>query len=100
MLSAEENERLTRTGPGTPMGELLRRFWLPALLPNELPSSDCAPVRVRLLSVDLVAFRDTEGRLGLIDAHCAHRRRPLFFCPKANCGVSCAFPRSKPFFGR
>src|SRR5947208_3274869 len=69
MLSREENEMLTRTGPGTPMGELLRRFWLPALLPDELPAPDCTPVRVRLLSEDLVAFRDTEGRLGLIGAY-------------------------------
>ena len=91
MLSAEENERLTRTGPGTPMGELLRRFWLPALLPNELPSSDCAPVRVRLLSEDLVAFRNTEGRLGLIDAHCAHRRAHLFFGRNEECGIRCIY---------
>jgi phthalate 4,5-dioxygenase len=55
MLSAEENEMLTRTGPGTPMGELLRRFWLPALLPDELAAPDCAPVRLRLMSEDLVA---------------------------------------------
>ena len=91
MLSAEENETLTRTGPGTPMGELLRRFWLPALLPNELPSSDCAPVRVRLLSEDLVGFRDTEGRLGLIDAHCAHRRAHLFFGRNEECGIRCIY---------
>jgi phthalate 4,5-dioxygenase oxygenase subunit len=91
MLSAEENETLTRTGPGTPMGELLRRFWLPALLPDELPRSDCAPVRVRLLSEDLVAFRDTEGRLGLIDAHCAHRRAHLFFGRNEECGIRCIY---------
>ena len=91
MLSREENEMLTRTGPGTPMGELLRRFWLPALLPDELPAPDCTPVRVRLLSEDLVAFRDTEGRLGLISAYCAHRRAHLFFGRNEECGIRCIY---------
>jgi phenylpropionate dioxygenase-like ring-hydroxylating dioxygenase large terminal subunit len=91
MLSAEENEMLTRTGPGTPMGKLLRRFWLPALLPEELPRPDCAPVRVRLLCEDLVAFRDTDGRLGLIDAYCAHRRAHLFFGRNEECGLRCIY---------
>ena len=65
MLSREENEILTRVGPGTPMGELMRRYWMPAALSRELPEPDCAPVRVRLLGENLVAFRDTSGRLGL-----------------------------------
>jgi phthalate 4,5-dioxygenase len=91
MLSREENEMLTRTGPGTAMGELLRRFWLPALLPDELPAPDCTPVRVRLLSEDLVAFRDTEGRLGLISAYCAHRRAHLFFGRNEECGIRCIY---------
>ena len=91
MLSAAENEMLTRTGPGTPMGELLRRFWLPILLPDELPAPDCAPVRVRLLCEDLVAFRDTEGNLGLIDAYCAHRRAHLFFGRNEECGLRCIY---------
>lgn len=91
MLSREENEMLTRTGPGTPMGELLRRFWLPALLPDELPAPDCTPVRVRLLAEDLVAFRDTEGRLGLISAYCAHRRAHLFFGRNEECGIRCIY---------
>ena len=91
MLSREENEMLTRTGPGTPMGELLRRFWLPALLPDELPAPDCTPVRVRLLAEDLVAFRDTEGRLGLISAYCAHRRAHLFLGRNEECGIRCIY---------
>ena len=91
MLSGEDNEMLTRTGPGTPMGELLRRFWLPALLPEELPAPDCTPVRVRLLSEDLVAFRDTDGRLGLISAYCAHRRAHLFFGRNEECGIRCIY---------
>jgi len=57
-LRADQNELLTRTGPGTPMGELFRRYWLPALLASELPAADCPPVRVQLLSERLIAFRD------------------------------------------
>jgi len=91
MLSAQENEFLTRTGPGTPMGELMRRFWMPILLPEELPAPDCAPLRVRLLCEDLVAFRDTEGKLGLIDAYCAHRRAHLFFGRNEECGIRCIY---------
>ncbi|MGH7830641.1 MAG: Rieske 2Fe-2S domain-containing protein, partial [Candidatus Binatia bacterium] len=91
MLSGEENEMLTKTGPGTPMGELLRRFWLPVLLPEEIPAPDCAPVRVRLLCENLVAFRDTSGRLGLIDAHCAHRRANLFFGRNEEDGLRCIY---------
>ena len=64
MLSAEENERLTRTGRGTPMGELFRRFWMPVLLARELPDADGQPVRVRVLGEDLVGFRDSAGRNG------------------------------------
>src|SRR5689334_20212586 len=65
MLSAEDNDRLTRVGPGTPMGALLRRYWTPALLAAELPEPGCAPVRVRLFGEDLVATRDRAGRAGL-----------------------------------
>ena len=67
MLRQEQNELLTRTGPGTPMGEMFRRYWIPALLAEELPENDGPPVRVQLLSERLIAFRDTEGRLGLLD---------------------------------
>ena len=66
MLSREENDLLTRIGPGTPMGELIRRYWIPALLSEEIAAADCAPVRVRLLGEDLVAFRDSTGRIGLL----------------------------------
>ena len=68
MLSKEDNELLTRVGPGTPMCELLRRFWMPGLLEEEIPTPDCDPVRLRLLGEDLVAFRDTNGRIGVLDA--------------------------------
>ena len=72
MLSLEENELVTRTGAGTPMGEMMRRYWMPAALAWELPRPDCPPIRVKLLGEKLVAFRDTEGRVGLIDEFCAH----------------------------
>ena len=75
MLSQQENEFLTTTNPGTPMGELFRRYWQPFLLKRELPENDGAPVRVRLLGEDLIAFRDSDGRVGLIGERCPHRVR-------------------------
>jgi hypothetical protein len=78
MLSPEENDLLTRIGPGTPMGEVLRRYWLPALLSWEIPEPDSAPVRVKLLGESLVMFRDSEGRIGLLDEFCAHRGTSLW----------------------
>ncbi len=91
MLRLKENERITQVGPGTPMGELMRRYWTPALLSWEVPEPDCPPVRVRLLSEDLVAFRDTNGKIGLLDAHCAHRRANLFFGRNEECGLRCVY---------
>jgi nitrite reductase/ring-hydroxylating ferredoxin subunit len=91
MLSREENELLTRTGPGTSMGELFRRFWLPAMLATELPEPDCPPVRVRLLGEDLVAFRDTAGTVALLPALCAHRGAPLFFGRNEEYGLRCIY---------
>src|ERR1700743_1836708 len=73
MITHEQNEYLCRTNAGTPMGELFRRYWIPALLAEELPRPNCPPVRVKLLSERLIAFRDTQGRLGLMDEFCAHR---------------------------
>lgn len=91
MLSFSDNELLTRTGPGTPMGELFRRFWHPVLLTEELPEPDGAPVRLRVLSEDLVAFRDTNGQVGIIDAFCPHRRAGLFFGRNEACGLRCVY---------
>src|SRR6266446_5674624 len=73
MLSREENELITRVGQGSPMGNTMRRYWIPALLAREIAEPDGPPVRVRLLGEDLVAFRDTEGRIGLLDEYCPHR---------------------------
>ena len=90
-MRAEQNALLTRTGAGTPMGELFRRYWLPALLASELPEADCAPVRVQLLSERLIAFRDTHGRLGLLDEFCAHRGVSLWFGRNEEGGLRCAY---------
>ena len=91
MLTQDDNELLTKTGPGTPMGELFRRFWLPAALSEELPSPDGPPVRVEILGEKLVAFRDTDGNVGLIDAYCPHRGAPLFFGRNEECGLRCVY---------
>ena len=91
MLSREDNELLTRVAPGTPMGNTLRRYWLPALLAWELPEPDCPPVRVKLLGEELVAFRDSAGRLALLDEFCPHRRASLFFARNEACGLRCVY---------
>src|SRR5947209_10045925 len=78
MLSREDNELLTRVGPGTGMRSLLRCFWQPFGLASELPGADSDPVRVRLLGEDLVAFRDSTGTPGLLAANCSHRGALLF----------------------
>ena len=90
-ITKELNERLTQTGPGTPMGEVFRRYWIPACLSEEIAEPDSAPVRVRILSEDLVAFRDSSGEIGLVEAFCAHRRAPLFFGRNEECGLRCVY---------
>jgi phthalate 4,5-dioxygenase len=91
MLKQEQNDLLTQTGPGAPMGALFRSYWIPALLPEELPGNDCPPVRVKLLSERLIAFRDSSGRLGLIDEFCPHRRVSLWFGRNEDCGLRCSY---------
>ena len=91
MLSKEDNELLTSVGLGTPMGELLRRFWLPVAMAEELPGIDCVPVRVKVLGEDLIAFRDTDGGVGLVDAYCPHRGAPLFFGRNEENGLRCVY---------
>src|SRR6476620_9427079 len=91
MLSHEENQLLTETNAGTPMGNYFRRYWLPAMLASELPVPDCPPVRIRLLGEDLVAFRDTNGRIGLLDEFCLHRRASLFRGRNEECGIRCVY---------
>jgi phthalate 4,5-dioxygenase len=91
VLSKDENELLTRVGPGTPMGELMREYWIPLLLSTELPDPDGRPMRVRLLGEDLIAFRDTEGRVGLLATNCAHRGASLFFGRNEQSGLRCVY---------
>ena len=73
MLSVKDNETITRVGLGTPMGDLMRRYWQPLLLSREVAEPDGDPIRVRILGEDLVAFRDTSGRVGLLSEWCPHR---------------------------
>lgn len=91
MRSAEDNALLTQTGPGTPMGGLFRSFWIPALLSEELPAPDSTPVRVRLLGEDLVAFRNSSGRVGLLDEYCQHRAASLYFGRNEDNGLRCVY---------
>ena len=91
MLRKEQNDLLTQTGPGTPMGQMYRCYWLPALLAEELPENECPPVRVKLLSERLLAFRDTDGRYGLIDEFCAHRGVSLWFGRNEETGLRCPY---------
>ena len=91
MLSQFDNDTLTKVGPGTPMGNLMREYWIPALLSTELPEPDCDPVRIRLLGEDLIAFRDTNGDLGIIDNYCPHRRASMFFGRNEECGLRCVY---------
>ena len=91
MLSREDNEILTRVGAGTPMGNLLRRYWLPACLSSEVAEPDGPPARVRLLGENLVAFRDTRGQLGLIEEECPHRGASLFFGRNEGSGLRCVY---------
>src|SRR5713101_2897328 len=91
MLSQEENSLLTRVSPGTPMGELMRRYWIPVLLSQEISEPDGAPVRVRLLGEDLVAFRDSKRRIGLLAEHCSHRGTSLYYGRNEECGLRCIY---------
>jgi phthalate 4,5-dioxygenase len=91
VLSREDNEILTRVGPGTPMGDLLRRYWIPACLSSEVAEPDGPPVRVRLLCEDLVAFRDTNGHVGLVEESCPHRGASLFYGRNEECGLRCTY---------
>ena len=91
MLSRADNELLTRTDAGTPMGDYIRRFWLPIAVASEIAERDCDPVRLRLLGENLVLFRDTEGRIGLLDELCPHRLTSLYFGRNEECGLRCIY---------
>ncbi len=91
MLKKEVNDLLTQTDADTPMGEMFRQYWIPALLARELPEDDCPPVRVKLLGERLIAFRDSKGRYGLIDEFCAHRGVSLWFGRNEEGGLRCPY---------
>jgi phthalate 4,5-dioxygenase len=91
MLTAEENDLLCRVEGDAPMGQLMRRHWVPACLSEEVVEPDGAPVRSRLLGEDLVVFRDTDGRLGVLDEHCPHRRASLALGRNEECGLRCLY---------
>ena len=90
MLSREDNELLCRVGPGTPMGQLLREYWLPFLKSSDVERGG-QPLRVKLLSEDLVAFRDTSGRVGLLGEHCSHRATSLALARNEDNGLRCVY---------
>jgi phthalate 4,5-dioxygenase len=91
MLSKEDNELMCRVGPGTAMGTAMRRFWLPALLSEELPHPDCDPRRVQLLGEDFVAFRDSYGKVGILDEYCCHRSASLALGRVEEGGIRCIY---------
>jgi len=91
MLSHEDNELLVRVGPGSKMGDLIRRYWLPAVLTSELAENDGKPVRVRLMGEDLVAFRDSNGKVGLLEEQCPHRGASLALAVNEECGLRCLY---------
>ena len=91
MLRAEDNKFLTESGAGTPMGELLRRFWLPVLLSEELPESDGPPKKIVVMGEELLAFRDSRGVIGVIDQYCPHRGANLWLGRNEECGIRCVY---------
>ncbi len=91
MIKEEENRLLTQVGPGTPMGGMLRRYWIPVCTSAQLPSQDSSPLRVRLLGENFVAFRDSSGRIGLLDEYCMHRRASLVLGRVEDNGIRCLY---------
>jgi len=91
MLTKDDNELITQVGPGTPMGNLMREYWVPAMLSSELPHPDCDPVRVMLLGEQLIGFRDSSGQVGLIANLCTHRGASLFFGRNEENGIRCVY---------
>lgn len=91
MFSREENNLLTQIGPDKPMGQVFRRFWIPALMASELPMRDGTPVRLKIMGEELAAFRDSDGRIGVVDAYCPHRGAPMFFGRNEEGGLRCIY---------
>ena len=91
MLTQEDNVILTRVTGDAPMGGVMRRHWLPACLSEEVAEPDCDPVKIRLLGENLVAFRDSDGRVGVLDEMCPHRKASLAFGRNEECGLRCLY---------
>jgi phthalate 4,5-dioxygenase len=91
VLSPQDNETLCRVSAGTPMGDLLRQFWLPFATSAELPSADGEPVRIRIVGEDLIAFRASDGVVGLLANNCPHRGASLFFGRNEQQGLRCVY---------
>jgi phthalate 4,5-dioxygenase oxygenase subunit len=91
MLKQEENELICRVGPGTPMGNFMREYWVPAMLSSEIPTADSDPLRVLLLGEQLIGFRDTNGKVGLVANNCPHRGASLFFGRNEEAGLRCVY---------
>src|SRR6195256_4517263 len=91
MLKQEENELICRIGPGTPMGNFMREYWVPAMLSSEIPTADSDPLRVMLLGEQLIGFRDTNGKIGLVANNCPHRGASLFFGRNEEAGLRCVY---------
>ena len=97
MLSEADNQLLCRVGPGTLVGDLLRRYWIPALRSDEIPEADSAPIRVRLLGENLIGFRATSGEVGQIQDACPHRGVSLFFGCNEEEGLRCVYRHEEAF---
>jgi phthalate 4,5-dioxygenase len=91
MLSQADNELMTHVGPGTPVGDLMRQYWIPALKSAEIPEPDGRPLRVRLLGENLIAFRATSGEVGMLPNNCPHRGASLFFGRNEGNGLRCVY---------
>lgn len=90
-MDKKMSETLVRTGPGTEMGELMRRYWVPILLSREIAEPDCPPVKVQILGEKLLAFRDSDGHAALISEFCSHRGVSLYFGRNEENGIRCAY---------
>src|SRR5664279_1295460 len=90
-MTPEENDLLCRVEGAAPMGQIMRRHWIAACLSEELAEPDGAPIRVKLLGEDLVVFRDSKGRLGVLDEYCSHRRASLLYARNEECGLRCLY---------
>ena len=91
MLTSAENDLMCRVDGNAPMGEVMRHYWMPACLCEEVSEPDGTPIRVRLLGENYVAFRNTNGQVGVLDELCPHRRASLVLGRNEECGLTCLY---------